>query len=120
MKILMKVLKALGDQNRIKILKMLEKRDMCVCEIREALRISQPGVSKHLKILEDAELVRSRKEGMWVNYSLNMDPGNPYSRDMVNRIKLWLTDEPEVQKLLDVLPTISKDRIMRGKDATGS
>jgi ArsR family transcriptional regulator len=51
-----KVMKALSDPNRVKLLKLLQKREMCVCEIQAALGISQPTVSKHLKILEGAGL----------------------------------------------------------------
>jgi ArsR family transcriptional regulator len=56
-----KVMKALSDPNRVKLLKMLQKRMMCVCEIQAALGIAQPTVSKHLKLLEDAGLVIGRK-----------------------------------------------------------
>jgi len=47
-------MKALSDSNRVKIIKMLQHRSMCVCELREVLQVSQPTVSKHLKILERA------------------------------------------------------------------
>ena len=70
MKDFIKVMKALSDPNRVKIVKMLQHKTMCVCEIREALQIAQPSVSKHLKILEDAGLVASKKDGQWVDYYL--------------------------------------------------
>ena len=52
-----RVMKALSDPNRIAIMKMLQHQDMCVCEIQAALKIAQPTASKHLKVLEDADLV---------------------------------------------------------------
>ncbi|MBU4121695.1 MAG: metalloregulator ArsR/SmtB family transcription factor, partial [Proteobacteria bacterium] len=61
MKEFIKVMKALSDPNRVKLIKMLQKRTMCVCEIQAALGIAQPTVSKHLKILEDAGLVGREK-----------------------------------------------------------
>ena len=64
-------MKALSDPNRVKIVKMLQHRLMCVCELREALQIAQPSVSKHLKVLEEAGLVDYKKDGLWVNYHLN-------------------------------------------------
>lgn len=62
--------KALADETRIKILKLLEVREMCVCEIMVALDLTQPTASHHLGLLENAGLVKDRKEGKWVFYSL--------------------------------------------------
>ena len=67
MKDFIRVMKALSDPNRIKIVKMLQHRLMCVCEIKEALGIAQPSASKHLKILEEAGLVDFKKEGLCNN-----------------------------------------------------
>ncbi len=74
MKDFIRVMKALSDPNRVKMVKMLQARPFCVCEIKEALNIAQSTASKHLKILEDAGLVTSVKDGLWANYSL--DDGN--------------------------------------------
>jgi len=74
MKDFIRVMKALSDPNRVKMVKMLQARPFCVCEIKETLNIAQSTASKHLKILEDAGLVTSVKDGLWVNYSL--DDGN--------------------------------------------
>jgi ArsR family transcriptional regulator len=65
-----KLFKALADSNRLRILKMLEVRPLCVCEITEVLGITQPSVSRHLAVLKDANLVEDSKEGQWVIYSL--------------------------------------------------
>jgi ArsR family transcriptional regulator len=65
-----KFYKALGDQTRQRMLSLLSLREMCVCEIITALNMTQPTTSHHLKILEDANLVQSRKEGKWVFYSV--------------------------------------------------
>lgn len=65
-----KLFKALSDPTRLRMLGLLTVREMCVCEIMVALELTQPTASHHLKILENAELVRSRKEGRWVFYSL--------------------------------------------------
>ena len=69
MKEFIKVMKALSDPNRVKLLKLLQKREMCVCEIMVALALTQPTASHHLGILENVGLVRGRKEGKWVFYS---------------------------------------------------
>ena len=65
-----KFFKALGDESRQRILGLLTLREMCVCELMSALGMTQPTTSHHLKILENAELVKSRKDGKWVFYSL--------------------------------------------------
>jgi len=62
--------KALSDETRLRILKLLEVREMCVCEVMVALDLTQPTASHHLGILENAALVKARKEGKWVFYSL--------------------------------------------------
>lgn len=63
--------KALLDRTRQKILEMLYKKEMCVSEICRQFKISQPSISHHLNILKQAGLVKSRKEGKEVRYSLN-------------------------------------------------
>jgi len=62
--------KVLADENRVRILKLLEVREMCVCEIMIALDLTQPTASHHLRLLENAGLIKDRKEGKWVFYSL--------------------------------------------------
>ncbi|MGB9854059.1 MAG: ArsR/SmtB family transcription factor, partial [Candidatus Bathyarchaeales archaeon] len=65
-----KLFKALADTTRLRILKLLGIREMCVCEIMIALDLTQPTASHHLKILENAGLVKGRKEGRWVYYDI--------------------------------------------------
>jgi len=60
-----RVFKALSDAKRLRILRLLEVRDMCVCELMVALGMSQPNLSHHLKILEAEGFVEKRKEGKW-------------------------------------------------------
>jgi DNA-binding transcriptional ArsR family regulator len=65
-----KFFKALSDEKRIRILKLLKTKEMCVCELMIALQLTQPNLSHHLRILENIGIIRSRKEGKWVYYSL--------------------------------------------------
>ena len=65
-----RVFKALGNEKRLKILKILSVREMCVCEVMVALDLTQPTASHHLNLLENAGLVKDRKEGQWVFYSI--------------------------------------------------
>jgi len=62
--------KALADETRVRILKLLEVREMCVCEVMVALGLTQPTASHHLGIMENVGLLKDRKEGKWVFYSI--------------------------------------------------
>jgi ArsR family transcriptional regulator, arsenate/arsenite/antimonite-responsive transcriptional repressor len=104
-----KVMKALSDPNRVKLLKMLQKRMMCVCEVQAALGIAQPTVSKHLKLLEDAGLVNRKKEGLWVNYSLTDGSRSPYAATLLGNLKHWLADDPGIRQLLKKGETIRRE-----------
>jgi ArsR family transcriptional regulator len=111
MKHFLNVMKALSDPNRIKILKMLQHKMMCVCELQAALQIAQPSVSKHLKILENADLVDSKKDGMWVNYHLTDGSGSPYAASILGNLRHWLEDDREVAELVEKLPEIRREDI---------
>lgn len=67
------IFKALSDENRIRILKLLRGGEKCACKLLEELNISQPTLSHHMKILCDAEIVTGRKEGKWTHYSICCD-----------------------------------------------
>ncbi len=111
MKEFIKVMKALSDPNRVKIVKLLERRSLCVCELQEALRIAQSTVSKHLRVLEEAGLVSYSKEGQWINYQL--DTHNPYATTILKNLKEWLNEDPEIAGLIEKLPEINRERILK-------
>jgi len=113
MKEFLKVMKAFSDPNRVKIVKMLQKKEMCVCELQAALKLAQPTVSSHLKLLEEAGLVRSRKEGLWVNYHLADGAANPYAAALLAQLKTWLDQDPEIGGLLAHLPGIRREDICK-------
>lgn len=113
MKEFIKVMKALSDPNRVKLLKMLQMRQMCVCEIQAALGIAQPTVSKHLKALETAGLVRRKKEGLWVNYSLSDGGRSPYAASLLGNLKHWLEIDPEIRDLLERSKDLHREDLCR-------
>lgn len=79
-----RLFKALADETRLRILKLLEVREMCVCEVMVALGLTQPTASHHLGILENAGLVKDRKEGKWVFYSV----ANPRLTENMRKLTL--------------------------------
>lgn len=66
-----KVFKALSDPNRLSILKMLSKSELCACKILESFNITQPTLSHHMKVLSEIGLVKARQDGKWSYYSIN-------------------------------------------------
>ena len=97
----LRVMKAAADGTRVKILKMLQQRKLCVCEMQAVLGISQPSVSRHLRLLEDADLVRSEKDGMWNNFRLaRPEEANPFAETILAQLQEWLDDDASVQELL--------------------
>ena len=67
-----RVFKAFCDPNRLKILDMLRNGEQCAYALLEVLKIGQPTLSHHMKILTDAGIVRAWKEGKWMHYTLDM------------------------------------------------
>jgi len=106
-----KVMKALADPNRVKILKMLQHKTMCVCEMQEALQVSQSSVSKNLKILVNDGLVGSAKDGLWVNYYLADGEKSPYAATLLGNLRHWLEEERAVLELIKRLPFIRREEV---------
>jgi len=98
MRELLKVLKAVSDKNRLRILKMLEQKEMCVCELSVALGVTQPSVSKHLSLLKEAGLVRDVREGQWIDYKLCDEKVNQYALVILKQLKPWINDDPCIKR----------------------
>lgn len=67
------VFKAFCDENRLQILKLLQDGERCACSILDEMKITQPTLSHHMKILCDSGVVVGRKEGKWMHYSISED-----------------------------------------------
>jgi len=113
MKEFVRVMKALSEPNRVKIVKMLQRRAMCVCEMQEILRIAQPTVSNHLRLLAEAGLVAYQKDGLWVSYSLDDGSSTPYAASLLGHLRHWLEDSPEVLELATRLAAVTRLRVSR-------
>lgn len=104
MKPLLRVMKALSDPNRVRVIKLLEDRALCVCEIQKVLGMAQPTVSSHMKILEDAGLVNKERQGTWMIYSQALDSESPYVRTMLAELRGWLSEDAPLRAMIDTLP----------------
>lgn len=67
------LMKALGDETRVKIFDMLSQGERCACNILEEFAITQSTLSYHMKILCDSGLVNGRRDGIWMRYTINHD-----------------------------------------------
>jgi len=63
--------KALGDENRLRLINLLKRGELCCCQINQEMQLPQNLISHHLKVLRESGVLNSRKDGRWVHYSLN-------------------------------------------------
>lgn len=96
-----RVMKAFSDPSRVKVVRMLELREMCACEVVDLLGLAQPTVSRHLRVLQDAGLILARKEGVWVHYRLPEAPNSPCVATLLAHLPGWLEADIELGALLD-------------------
>ena len=104
---LLKAFKALGDETRVRLLKLLQQRELCVCELIQALNMTQSRVSRNLGILKNAGLVKDRRDGLWVHYSLN-DDAKPYIKELLEMLKDSCNDDKIIAKDLIELSKTKK------------
>jgi DNA-binding transcriptional ArsR family regulator len=102
------VTKALSDETRVRILKLLEQGELCVCELMEVLGMGQSTVSKHLGILHTAGLVERRKAGTWSYYKLSDEAINKYNLVFQELMKQFLNDDRRVREDLKVLKKLRR------------
>ena len=106
-----KIIKALADKNRLRMVYLLnEKKDLCVCEITDIIGLSQPTISSHLRLLENAGLVESDKDGLWVNYNIN-SYADLFSRKLIEMICKDLRKDKQIISDLKKLKAIDRDKI---------
>lgn len=96
------ILKLLGDQTRLIMVKILDVHDCCVCEFVEIFKTSQPSISQHLRKLRDVGLVKEERRGQWIFYSINKN--HEYY--------------PFVQQILEPLP--SQDQKLKELEEKGT
>jgi ArsR family transcriptional regulator len=106
-----KIFKALSDKNRLRILKMLQKKFLCVCEITEVLQLATSTVSQHLSILSEAGFIIEQKDGKWVNYVINPKPSDPRVSKMLTSLDFWINDDQIIIKDLQKVQVVDRNKI---------
>lgn len=102
---LIKALKALSDETRLRIMKVLLEKECCVCEIMQALNISQSRASRNLGMLQDAGFLKARRDGAWIIYSMDWQAANRHT--------ISLTELLRNSPLSDEILTQDKKRLKR-------
>ena len=111
MKNFIRVMKALSDPNRVRILKLLGRKELCVCEVQNLIGLAQSTVSKHMKTLEEAGLVDFRKDGSWIIYQLTTGEESAYARVMLENLADWLDNDPQLQEMMLRMSQVDRERI---------
>jgi len=120
MREIIKTFKALSDETRLRILNILLERECCVCEVMQALDISQTRASRNLAALYEAGFLKLRKDGLWSLYSIDRDDMNEYLADLVQAVtkalegnKTLKQDRERLRKAVRVGPSCAEK--MRGE-----
>ena len=112
MRNLLKVFKALSDETRLRIINVLMVQECCVCEVMQALDISQSRSSRNLGILHDAGLIESKRDGVWTVYFIDEASSALFLSQLVSIVKDGLKDNP--QSIEDIERLKSAERIGPG------
>jgi ArsR family transcriptional regulator, arsenate/arsenite/antimonite-responsive transcriptional repressor len=103
------IFKAVSDKSRLRVIKMLQKKPLCVCEIKEILQLATSTVSNHLSILCDAGLVNSEKDGKWMNYSINTEPKNNLISSALLYLQFILEDDETILNDRRIISSVDRN-----------
>jgi len=98
-----KLMKVLSDESRLRVLNLIQERECCVCEVMQAMGISQSKASRALSSLYDVGLLRMRKEGRWALYSIETEPEQTYVNEILKVIRSALTSNKVTQEDIERL-----------------
>ena len=87
--------RALADGTRLRLLNLIGEDEVCVCYFVEALRTSQPKISRHLAYLRRAGVVKARREGKWMHYRIT-EPADEHGRKIFRELRLWLAQDKKM------------------------
>ena len=113
MRDLIEVFKILSDETRLRILMLLMEKELCVCEIEAALDMAQSRVSHQLRNLKNVGLIKDRREGTWVYYSLNSNGLDSFNKSVIELLSKKLKSDPTVLKDYDSLERVIQADVRR-------
>jgi len=114
MRDILKVFKALSDSTRLRIIMLLQKKDLCVCELTFILKMEQSRISHQLRILRDADLVEDMREKKWIIYRIP-DTARKNLGFLLEGIKRRLQNSEEIQEDAARLKTCLKEEVRKSK-----
>ncbi len=113
---LIKAMKALSDETRLRILTILLERACCVCEVMQALDISQSRASRNLRILQEAGFLKARRDGAWIVYSVDWEAANRYATSLAKLLRdssisneVLVQDKERLKQAVRIGPGCRKD-----------
>lgn len=106
-----KIFKALSDPNRLRILKMLQTKSLCVCEITFVLKLATSTVSNHLKILRDLGFILEEKDGKWVNYMINPRPSDQRVSAILSQLDFWIDDQSSIIRDKELVMKADREKL---------
>ena len=89
--------RALADRTRLRLLSLMTLGEICVCFFVEVIDTNQPKVSRHLAYLRRAGMVKARRDGKWIHYSITQPPDEGAAR-IFNEVLTWLREDPEMRR----------------------
>jgi len=109
MRNLIKAVKALSDETRLRILNLLLERECCVCEVMQALDISQSRASRNLGILQDAGFLKTRRDRLWIVYSIDWQSANRYTASLTKLLRESLISNELLEKDKERLKHVKRE-----------
>lgn len=104
------IFKSFADKNRLRILKLLERKDYCVCELAFIIGIKQSSISRHLNKLKKAGLITRYQESFWTNYTLNKQ-GVSEVKILLGNLSAWMNDDEMIKKDRDKAQKADRSKI---------
>lgn len=99
MKEIARLLSAVADPTRLRLLRLLHQQELCVCELMEAVQLPQYKVSRHLRELRRIGVVEARRSGRWMHYRISGAAGrSPLHQDLLKLLDVHLQDLPEAKR----------------------
>lgn len=105
------IFRALSDKNRLRILKMLQIKPLCVCEITSILQLAASTVSQHLSILKKEGFISEDRDGKWVNYLINPRPVDQRISAILSQLDFWLGDDKLIEADKHKVKTVDRNKV---------